>query len=78
MLFNSGAWGCCRGIDPFEDTESGDGVALVALVASCRGIDPIEDTESTSIERKLRQIGYVAGVSIRLRILKGAGLIIAK
>ncbi len=38
---------------------------------SCRGIDPFEDTESLLLCTSVVVIENVAGVSIRLRILKG-------
>ena len=89
----------CRGLDPFEDTESEDdqttvkttriryvaGVSIRLRILKdlpqdqatwprqrCRGLDPFEDTESEDDQTtvKTTRIRYVAGVSIRLRILK--------
>jgi len=36
----------------------------------CRDIDPVEDTESASNTSRKGAMIYVAGISIRLRILK--------
>ncbi len=63
----------CRDIDPVEDTESRTGYLLAARSQGCRDIDPVEDTESVSLTATCRIMDIaVAGISIRLRILKGA------
>ncbi len=61
----------CRDIDPVEDTESTSHAPEEYLQWRCRDIDPVEDTESFKGPIAYRlSTGKVAGISIRLRILK--------
>ncbi len=60
----------CRDIDPVEDTERSDAVPRPAPESGCRDIDPVEDTESSKSGFTGFEVVSVAGISIRLRILK--------
>ncbi len=60
----------CRDIDPVEDTESPLFIYREYSSLCCRDIDPVEDTESEKQGDTISDQTTVAGISIRLRILK--------
>ena len=61
----------CRGIDPFEDTESFDPLhSMDDAWRRCRGVDPFEDTESLLLNAWHSCYTVVVGALIQGSILK--------